>query len=398
MEPAEQLIQSSEELGQVCAHLSACHRFGLDTEFVGEESYHPHLCLIQIATPEKLLLIDPLALPSLEPLWKVIVDPANEVVVHAGREEVRLCHLWSGQTPANLFDLQIAAGLVGYSYPLGHGPLVSQVLGKNLPKGETLTEWRTRPLTAAQVRYAYDDVRYLLAVWERLAGGLDKLGRGEWARTEFARLRDQSTLTDAGLAPGTDRWRKLRGAGALDRQRLAVLRELYDWREQLAAHFNRPPRTLVRDDLLVEVARRNPRSARDLQHVRGLAKRFLDDMIEAVERGRNVPAEDRPHLTERDVDPPQLTWLVNVMNAVLADFCTRSHLANSLVATSQDMKLLVRSRMQGRELPGDTLLTQDWRAEYVLPHLLAVLDGRRDIRIADVRSQTPLECRDLPPG
>ena len=398
MEPAEQFIHSPEDLGSLCADLSACRRFGLDTEFVGEDSYHPRLCLIQIATTEKLLLIDPFTVGSLDPLWKVIVDPANEVIVHAGREEVRLCHLWCGQTPANLFDLQIAAGLVGYSYPLGHGPLVSQVLGKSLSKGETLTEWRTRPLTAAQIRYAYDDVRYLLPLWKRLSDGLEKLGRAEWARLEFARLRNQSTPTEAGLAPGADRWRRLRGSGSFDRQRLAVLRELFDWREQLAAHYNRPSRTLVRDDLLIEIARRNPKSTRDLNPVRGLAKRFLPDIIDAVERGRNVPLEDRPVPVERDVDPPQLTWIVNIMNAVLADYCTRSNLANNLVANSQDMKLLVRARMQGSELPGDTLLTQDWRADFVLPHLLAVLDGRREVRIADLRTQTPLDYRDVPPG
>src|ERR1700722_9363705 len=199
MEPVEELVHSPESLGQVCAHLADCRRFGMDTEFVGEESYHPSLCLIQIATEEKLYLVDPFSAGPLDALWKVIVDPASEVIVHAGREEVRLCHLWSGQTPANLFDLQIAAGLVGYGYPLGHGPLVSQVLGKSLSKGETLTEWRTRPLTPAQIRYAFDDVRYLLSLWQRLSGLLDKLDRQAWAREEFAKLRVLATPTEAGL-------------------------------------------------------------------------------------------------------------------------------------------------------------------------------------------------------
>src|SRR5207244_5555920 len=98
----------------------------------------------------------------LDAFWDVVVDPAHVVIVHAGREEVRLCHLWSGRTPGNLFDLQIAAGLVGHAYPLGHGAIVAQLLRKSLAKGETLTEWRTRPLNAAQIRYAFDDVRYLL--------------------------------------------------------------------------------------------------------------------------------------------------------------------------------------------------------------------------------------------
>src|SRR5262249_11762942 len=152
---------------------------------VGEDTYHPHLCLIQVATEERLILIDPLTVGPLDAFWKLVTDPANLVVVHAGREEVRLCRLWTGQPPGNLFDLQIAAGLVGLAYPLGHGALVNQLLGVQLTKAETLTEWRERPLTRAQVRYAFDDVRYLLPLWKQLAQRLDRLGRADWAREEF---------------------------------------------------------------------------------------------------------------------------------------------------------------------------------------------------------------------
>ena len=113
------------------------------------------------------------------------MDPSRVVVVHAGREEVRLCRLGAGKTPGNLFDLQIAAGLVGMTYPLGHGPLVGQVLGVHLSKGETRTEWRDRPLTPEQIRYAFDDVRYLLQTWEKLSSRLEKMCRTEWARRSF---------------------------------------------------------------------------------------------------------------------------------------------------------------------------------------------------------------------
>ena len=113
-----------------------------------------------VATPERLILIDPLSAGPLDAFWKLVTDPARRVIVHAGREEVRLCHLWTGHKPGNLFDLQIAAGLVGLPYPLSHGSLVAHVLDKKLDKGETLTEWSTRPLTKAQIHYAFDDVRY----------------------------------------------------------------------------------------------------------------------------------------------------------------------------------------------------------------------------------------------
>src|SRR5438309_4249191 len=108
----EQIVSRPEQLPEVCAHLAAKCRFGLDTEFIGENSYHPHLCLVQVATPSRLFLIDPIVLGPLDPFWKLVADPSRVAVVHAGREEIRLCRLWSGQTPGNLFDIQVAAGLV----------------------------------------------------------------------------------------------------------------------------------------------------------------------------------------------------------------------------------------------------------------------------------------------
>jgi ribonuclease D len=392
---AENLIFQPEELARCCEQLAAAKRFGLDTEFVGEESYHPKLCLVQVATAEALYLIDPFTVGPLDAFWKVVVDPANQVVVHAGREEVRLCHLWSGQVPGNLFDLQIAAGLVGLSYPLSHGNLVSQVLGVQLAKAETLTEWRNRPLTRPQIRYALDDVRFLLPIWDNLSKRLEKLERTAWAEEEFARLTALATPEEPGLAPGADRWRKLRGIGTLDRRRLAIVRALFSWREELAAQNNRPARSIVRDDLLIEIARRNPTRERDLQVMRGLPKRHLEGIVQAVARARALPPEQLPVATERDLDPPQAALLVNVLSAVLGDFCARHHLAPNLTATSQDLKLLVRARLQGAKPPVDSLLTRGWRAVHILPVLQAVLEGRRSLRIADVDADAPFTYADV---
>ncbi len=390
----EHLITQPDELSACCQRLAACGRFGFDTEFVGEETYHPRLCLIQVATEEALYLIDPLAIPDLDPFWEVVVNPANLVVVHAGREEVRLCHLWSGRTPGNLFDLQIAAALTGLPYPLGHGNLVHHVLGVRLLKAETLTEWRTRPLTRAQIRYAFDDVRYLLPVWRRLSGRLEQLGRIDWAREEFARLTANATPDESGVLAGAEKWRKLRGLGSLDRRRLAVVRELYTWREETAARTNRPPRAIVRDDLLIEIARRNPTKARDLQVVRGLPRRDLDAIVEVVERARALPIEQCPPVAEREQEPTQASLITSVLMAALGDFCAREHLAPNLAATTQDVKLLVRARLHDEAAPAESLLTRGWRAVHVLPHLEAILDGRRTLRIHDVRSEAPFGYED----
>ena len=128
------------------------------------------------------------------------------------------------------------------------------MLGVHLTKGETLTEWRERPLTPSQIRYAFDDVRFLLPLWRRLSARLEKLQRSDWAQEEFQRL----VTTVSPEEPSTEKWRKLRGLGSLDRRRLAVVRALYAWREEAASQSNRPTRAIVRDDLLVEIARRNP--------------------------------------------------------------------------------------------------------------------------------------------
>ncbi len=381
----EQIIARPEELPGCCAELAACPRFGFDTEFVGEETYHPRLCLVQVATPERLILIDPLSVGPLDGFWQLVVDPAHEVVVHGGREEIRLCHLWTGKLPGRLVDLQIAAGLAGLTYPLGQAALVNQVLGVQLAKAETLTEWRDRPLAPQQIRYAFDDVRYLLPVWERLRGRLEALGRLGWLEEEVGYLAVNALQED----PAIERWRKLRGLGSLDRRRLAIVRELYAWREEMAARTNRPARTIVRDDLLIEIARRNPTRERDLHVIRGLAKRDLQAILEAVERARALPPEQYPAVQERESDPPQVGLVTGVLLAVLGDFCARQKLASNLVANSHDVKLLVRARLQGQPPPEESALAHGWRREHVLPELLGVLEGRRSLRVADVAAEAP---------
>ena len=241
-DPAEQLVTQPDQLAACVEKLNQAQCFGLDTEFIGEASYHPQLCLIQVATPESLFLIDPFAVGALDAFWSAVVDPANEVIVHAGREEVRMCYLACGRAPANLVDLQLAAGLARLHYPLGHGPLVKEVLGITLSKGETLTEWAARPLTKSQIHYAFDDVRYLLAVWGKLSAHLDKLGRREWLKEDVARMVLGAKPHAPDDSSASEKWRKLRGVGGLDRRRLAIVRELFHRREETAAKSNRPAR------------------------------------------------------------------------------------------------------------------------------------------------------------
>lgn len=393
-EITEEIVSTPETLRECCEYLSTCSVLGFDTEFVGEETYHPKLCLVQVAAAGRLFLIDPFETGPLDVFWQLLLDPARTVIVHAGREEVRLCRLWSGHAPANLFDLQLAAGLAGLPYPLGHGALVGQILGVRLAKGETLTEWRRRPLTPEQISYAFDDVRFLIRAHERLTHRLIKLGRLDWAKEEFARLAQIAGPEDPAAE---ERWRKLKGTGSLDRKKLAVVRALYKWREDKATQLNRPARTIVRDDLLVEIARRNPSKARDLQVVRGLPNRDLEAIVEVVLAARHTPLDHCPPPMERDQDPPQLALVSNILIAVLGDRCAREKLAQSLVASNNDLREIVRARLAGEPLP-DLPLTRGWRAANILPELLDVLEGRRLVRIADLRAEAPLDYQEEAPA
>jgi ribonuclease D len=334
-------------------------------------------------------LIDPLSAGPLDAFWRLLVDPVRTVVVHAGREEIRLCQRFSGQTPGNWFDLQIAAGLVGLNYPMGHGALVYQLLGVQLSKGETLTEWRDRPLSASQIRYAFDDVRYLIPLWQQIDARLIDLGRRDWARQDFVRFTANALPEVLNLPAAVDKWRKLKGIGVLDRKRLGLVREMFFAREAVAAEMNRPPRMLVRDDLLIEIARRNPKSPQEVQTMRGMAKRFVQPMWEAIERARALPIEKLPKPLEREQDRPQLALIVSLLGAILNDFCAREKLAVSLTTTMSDLRDLVRAKMQNDRPAETNLLMSGWRNEFVLPVLLEVLEGKRSVRITNLQAESP---------
>jgi ribonuclease D len=396
----EVYIAHPTALSAFCEELERRERFGLDTEFVGEETYHPTLCLVQVATDEKLVLIDPQTAGPLDCFWDVVARAGRTVIVHAGREEIRICRHSTDRIESRWFDLQIAAGLVGFGYPLGYGNLVSKVLGINTPKSQTRTEWRDRPLTRSQLEYAYDDVRYLLAAWAELASRLNALGRMPWADEEFANLIRAGERDSGASDMAPERWRKIKGAGALDRVGLAILRGLSSWREEAAAELNRPLRALCRDDLLIEIARRRPTRRHDLQSIRGIPRRYVDAIQEVVQHARNLPASELPARAEREIDPPQVGILATLLSAVLADVSTRRRVATGLVASNQDLRDLVREKMVSRDdaIPGTgsagSELTRGWRCENFLPPLLAVLNNQRYVGVSSLESETPLAYHD----
>ena len=189
-------VRTPEALADLCRQLKKAGRFALDTEFVGERTYLPRLCLVQVATTDFIALVDTLAVGTMEPLWDLVADPTVGKVLHAAREDLRLAYFGGGKRlPGGVFDTQIAAGLIGLpSYPLSYARLAEALMGVKLNKAETRSEWDRRPLTPAQLEYARDDVRYLLPIQDKLDRLLERLDREEWLTEEMGRFSEGAHL------------------------------------------------------------------------------------------------------------------------------------------------------------------------------------------------------------
>jgi ribonuclease D len=388
------LITTTRQLQDLVEHMRSAGCFALDTEFVSEDSFEPVLCLIQVATRERLALIDPMAIRDLQPFWDVVCDPAMEVVMHAAGEDLRICLIKTGRLPRRVFDVQMAAALVGFSYPLSLVNLVGQVLDVSIGGGETRTDWRRRPLSTAQLEYAIDDVRYLLELRDCFVAALQELGRTAWAEEEFEDFVD-------GIARRADeeRWRRLPGLNQLGRRGMEMARQLSLWREDEARLQNRPLRQVMRDDLLVAIAKRQPTNRKGLEALRdfnrpGLLSRS-DEILRVLQWAREVPEESLPEPAARVEEPPGLSTISNLLSAALAQCCAQNQIAGSLVANVADVKQLIRWHLDGRPAGVCPTLQQGWRAGLCGRMLLDVLEGRVALRVADPGSDFPVSLEPI---
>ena len=389
----EHFVANEADFLKSCEKIAKSSVFGFDTEFVSEESFRPELCLVQVATPEDLFVIDAIAIGSLGAFWDLVTDGKRNVIVHAGREEIRICQHLSGKAPARLFDIQVAAGLIGVGYPAGYGTLVQTFAGTRLSKQETLTDWRIRPLTADQITYAFDDVRYLLQCHEKISARLLELDRIDWAEEEFADLQARSNLDE----PIGERWRKVKGTGGFDRKRLAMVREIVAWREEFAAKRNRPPRAILRDDLIADIVKRNPQKAQDILAFRGIQHRDSEEIMAAIQKARALPLDTLPLQDETKPDAPQVGLIGQVMAGLLGDLCNRKSLIPGLVATASDLRELVRSKIDNTSLSGTNSLAKGWRLKHVFPVLMDFLEGKTSLRLARVDNESPFEYDESKP-
>jgi len=359
-------------------------RLGIDTEFMPEGRYRPLLCLVQVCVGEEVVVLDPLQgdLGDPAPLAAVLADPAVEIVLHAGRQDVAILRRAWSTTFANVFDTQVAAGFAGFSAQAGYTGLLHDVLKIRLSKSASFTRWDARPLTPEQLRYAREDVEHLLPLADDLQRRLGERERLEWAREECVAIAEATDERDP-----EETWRRLPRITGLGPRERALARELAAWRERTAAAEDRPVGSVLRDPTLVELAKRGPASAAELGQIRGagpdVVRRRARDILAALERGRAaepIRLDEGDRLATDSSDGPTIALAEALVRA-------RAHaagLAYELIAARADLAPIVVAVRRGRPEP-DVRTLRGWRRELVGAELLELLAGKRRLGVRDGR-------------
>ncbi len=349
--------------------LCASEAYALDTEFHRERTYLPELALVQVATEERIALVDPLAI-DIRPFRRALQSDAV-CVMHAGSQDLEILELACGAVPRRLFDTQIAALFCGYRTS-SLGKLVEGFLGVRLDKSAQLTDWTRRPLPEAELDYAASDVAHLLGLRDALLDALGRRGRLAWAEEEIERLRDKDRSTPD---PQT-LWWKLRGKTKLNGRARGVAQELAMWREEEAKRRNRPPRTVLSDMALLALAQRPARSPGQLRGIRGFdARRFkkTDDLLAAIARGLQLPKSAVRTPPKKPENLPSVDGVISLCMAWLAQRASEESLDVTVLGTRDDVTNLV--------LGQPSRLSSGWRDELVGGELAAIIDGTSALRV-----------------
>jgi ribonuclease D len=389
-------------LEALAAGARAAGRLALDTEFMGEGRYRTLLCLVQLAIPEaseaaeRIAIIDPLD-EELDgsPLAAVLADPAVEVVVHAGRQDIALMRRRFKTEVANVFDTQIAAGFAGLGAQASYDSLLAEILGLRVAKTASFTRWDARPLSPEQLAYAREDVVHLLELATELQRRLSALGRLAWAREECEPLARSSDERDAEAI-----FARLPRIGGLSSSARPIARELVRWRERTAARQDRPVQSVLSDAGLMEIAKRAPSSRGELERIRGVGAgnsgRRAEELLAAVARGRERPPEPPPQRPRQTPPKPDDAPLVALAEALLRARAREAGLAYELLAARADLQAIVAAHRSGEEAQVRTL--RGWRRELVGAELLELLGGRVSLSVLDAAPGRRVQVDRRPDG
>ena len=374
-----QLVATPTALAELIDHLRCVGSFAYDTEFIGELTYFPRLCLIQVATPERVALVDPLEVTDLTGFWQLLADPAVEKVVHAGAQDLEPVVRHLDQPPANVFDTQLAAGFAGMGYPTALAKLVRQLLDVPLGAPLTYTNWAKRPLSAVHQRYAADDVRFGPALKAAIEARLDAADTRAYAAEECAALSDS-----ARYQPNPQNgFGRIRGAHGLRADKQQVLRALLEARDAAARQQNVPPRSLLKDDILIRLARRPVDTVAQLAQVSGLPRPVREQhgavLVAAMTAAPGQPVPPKRSDTKRDETVAERVAIDSLWAAAVA-FCLGRAVDPALVATRQDIAAHYRAAAGGAP-PAESRLAKGWRQVLLGQFLADFMEGRTHVRL-----------------
>jgi len=376
-------VTDQRALESLCHTLRQSPRLALDTEFVGEDTFVPRLELIQVATATTTAVIDFPAVQasgSLDVFWELICDAKIEKIVHAGRQDLDLFAIHAGQIPKPFFDTQIAAAMVGYGAQVAYANLVQRLHGTKLAKAHTFTNWSARPLSDDQIAYALEDVEFLLSIHSHLQNRLNILGRSEWVSEEFARL--ETAIGEKSREP-QERYQRIRGWDTLKPKGAAVLREVAVWREAEARRRNVPRGRVMRDEVLLQLARHPPKSVNDLRGLRGVHSSDVDrhggQILATITSALALPPSAWPEVPRERKPDPESTGILELLQAVLKARAAEEGIAPTMLATSADLQTLVDAKQCRTAL--DVPILRGWRRQLAGDLLLQVLDGTVTISV-----------------
>lgn len=349
-------VDNNEKLQKLCENIKNAPLLILDTEFIREKTYRAKLCLIQIATDDIIACVDPIALKDLTPLMAIINDKNKLKVLHSARQDYEIFYDLNKELPQPLFDSQLAASLLGYGEQVGYGPLVNKILGVQLDKAHTRTDWSKRPLSQAQIRYASDDVYYLRKLYPLLKEQLITQGREEWLNEEFDSLCNPELF----VTLPKDAWKKVKGINRLRPRQLAAAKNIAEWREEIAINKDRPRRWILADDILLAAAQLLPKNMSELESIVNIKKTTIDSsgeiILNCVQKAlklddSNLPATAKPKRLTADQEivadllMTQLKIVANEQNISSANISNRKTI-EKIIYGETDIPLLKGWRYQ----------------------------------------------------
>jgi ribonuclease D len=367
-------VDQPAALEQLCQELANSEFVTVDTEFVREQTYFPQLALIQIANDAIIACIDPLALKDLTPLKELFANPAVTKVFHAADQDMEIFYLLFGELPHPLFDTQVAATVLGQGEQIGYAALVQEILGVELDKSHSRTDWLQRPLDPKQISYAEDDVRYLAQLYPQQLEALQRQDRADWLEEDFAALTNPARYRPE---PQTA-WRRIKGSNKLRGVQLAILQQLCAWREELAIDKDKPRRWIAADHILTDIARLRPKEMKALEKIRGipsgLVQRNGQRLLQCVRDGEAMPKEQWPVLSRPKRLSSAEDALVDALSAIIKLCAEEYRITPATLAGRKTLEALVRGERELAILSG-------WRRRHGGQQLLDFLEGGSQITV-----------------